>query len=164
MDLAFHIYHVTLCGKVPLIIMPGVLRQYRILLDRKSDFDGNYFSAGSGTWRNVLDPFDSWGFPNSLLVALLSDLLKFEDWHGWFYFLSSLYILESITYLMFCLTIQMFLIFHLIIAYLWTCFAFGLQIVKSAMCLWMGIFIMENFFQQLLQDFMGLSITAFEHC
>ena len=32
--LAFHIYHVILCGKVPLVIIPGVLRQYRLLLSR----------------------------------------------------------------------------------------------------------------------------------
>ena len=100
------------------LLLSGVLRQYRILLDRKGDFEGNYFSAGSGIWRDVLDPFDSWEFPNSFMVALLSDLLKFEDRHGWFYFLSSLYILESITYLMFCLNIKMFLLFHLIIALL----------------------------------------------
>ena len=163
--LAFHIYYVILCGKVPLIFVPCILRQYKIFLDRKGDFEGNYFSAGSGTWKNVLDPFDSWEFPNSFMVALLSDLLKFEDWHEWLYFLFSLYIFESIIYLTCCLTIQMFLIFHLLVAQLWTFYvAVELQILKSTMCLWMGIFMRESLFRQWLQEIMGLSISAMEHC
>ena len=83
----------------------------------------------------------------------------------WFYFLFSLYIFESVMYLMCCLTIQMFLIIHLCITHLWTsCLAFELQILKSAMCLWMGIFMGKNLFRQLLQNIMGLSISAIEHC
>ena len=124
-----------LCGKIPLIIVPGVVRQYRLLLTRKGDFDGKGSSACTGR-----------GFSSSFMVALLSGVLKFEDWHEWFYFLSLLYILESIKYLMFCLTIQMFLLFHLIIAHLLPCsIAIGLE-NGQAMCLWMGIIMMEDLF------------------
>ena len=151
--LAFHIYHVILCGKVPLIIVSGVIRQCRLLLARKSVFDGNDPSACTGM-----------GFSSSCMVVFLSDVLKNEDWHEWFYFLFSLYIMESITCLM-CLNKQMFLTFHLVVAQFWTsCFAFGLQILKSAMCLWMGIIMGITFFRQLLQDIMELSITAFVYC
>ena len=151
--LAFHIYHVILCGKVPLIIVPGVFRICRLWLARKGVFDGKDPSACNGM-----------RFSSSGMVVFLSDGLKFEDWHEWFYFLFSLYIFESIIYLTCCLTIQMFLIFHLLIAQLWTfCVAFELPILKSTMCLWMGIFMRENLFRQLLQEFMGLSITAYEH-
>ena len=152
--LAFHICHVILCGKVPLIIVPGVIGICRFLRARKSVFDGKDPSACSGM-----------RFSSYCMVIFLSDVLKLEDWHRWFYFLFLLYILESITYLILYLTRQMFLIIHLIITHLWTsCFAFGLRILKSAMCLWMGIIMGITFFRQLLQDIMELSITAFVYC
>ena len=148
--LAFHIYHVILCGNVPLMIVPGVIRICRLLLARKSVFDGDDPSTCTGM-----------GFSSYCMVIFLSDVLKIEDWHRWFYFLFLLYIWESITYLIIYLTRQMFLIIHLIITHLWTsCFAFGLQILKSAMCLWMGIIMGITFFRQSLQNIMGLSITA----
>ena len=116
--------------------------------------DGNDLSVCIGM------RFSSWG-----MVVFIADVLIFEDWHKWFYFLVSLYIFESIMYLMCCLTIQMFLIIHLSITHLWTsCLAFELQILKSALCLWMGIFMGINLFRQWLQEIMGLSISAMEHC
>ena len=128
--LAFHIYHVILCGNVPLIIVPGVIRICRLWLARKGVFDGKDPSACSGMRCS-----------SYCMVIFLSDVLKLEDWHRWFYFLFLLYILESITYLILYLTRQMFLIIHLIITHLGaSCLAFVLQILKSALCLWMGIF------------------------
>ena len=152
--LAFHIYHVILCGNVPLILVPGVIRICWLWLTRKGVFDGNDPSACSGMRCS-----------SYCMVIFLSDVLKLGDWHRWFYFLFLLYILESITYLILYLIRQMFLIVHLIITHLWTsCFAFGLQILKSAMCLWMGIIMGITFFRQLLQDIMELSVTAFVYC
>ena len=152
--LAFHSYHVILCGKVPLIIVPGVIRICGLLLAWKGVFDG-------------IDPSACYGmrFSSSGIVIFLSDVLKIEDWHRWFYFLFLLYIWESITYLIIYLTRQMFLIIHLIITHLGaSCLAFELQILKSALCLWMGIFMGINLFRQWLQEIMGLSISAMKHC
>ena len=152
--LAFHICHVILCGKVPLIIVPGVFRICRLWLARKGVFDGKDPSACSGM-----------RFSSYCMVIFLSDVLKLEDWHRWFYFLFLLYILESVSYLIIYLTRQMFLIIHLIIPHLWTsCLAFELLILKSALWLWMGIFMGRNLFRQWLQEIMGLSITAYEYC
>ena len=54
---------------VPLINVLGFVRQYRLLLARKGDFDGSGPSACTGR-----------GFSNSIMVALLSGLLMFEVW------------------------------------------------------------------------------------
>ena len=152
--LAFHIHHVILCGKVPLIFVSGVFRQCRLLLSRKSVFDGYDPSACAGM-----------EFSSSCMVLCLYDILRFGDWHKWFYFLFSMYIFESISYLIIYLTRQMFLMIHLIIPHLWTsCLAFELLILKSALCLWMGIFMGINLFRQWLQEIMGLSISAMKHC